>query len=194
MIRITPIRVIGPDNEQIGIIETHEALRIAAEAGMDLVEVSPDAHPPVCKIMDFGKHKYEQSKRQRKNRAASKGQELKEIRLGRSIKIDKHDIEIRINQARKFLLAGHKVQVNQRFRGREIVNQKLGLDNLNEVAKALVEIARVEMAPRFAGSTASILLAPDKAKITALGLKPESVNVPDYEHPEDDNDDFDDEA
>lgn len=163
MIRISPIRVIGHDNAQIGVIETAEALRIAEEHGLDLVEVSPDSRPPVCKIMDYGKYKYDQARRQRKNRAASKSAEMKQIRLGRSVKIDDHDVGIRVKQARKFLLAGHKVQITQRFRGREIVHKELGLERLREVAKALSDVAKVEVSARWAGRQASIILAPDKS-------------------------------
>jgi translation initiation factor IF-3 len=114
MIRISPVRVIGPHNEQIGVIDTDEARRMAAEQGLDLVEIQPDVRPPVCKIMDYGKHKYEQSKKQQKSRANARQQEMKEIRLGRSVKIDPHDVKIRVDQARKFLMAGHKVQLTQR--------------------------------------------------------------------------------
>src|SRR5215471_2312038 len=137
LIRITPVRVIGPDDEQIGVIETPEAIRMAQEKGLDLVEISPDARPPVCKIMDYGKYKYELSQKQRKSRAASKATEMKQIRLGRSVKIDPHDVQIRIDQARRFLMAGHKVHFVQRFRGREIAHRELGLEHLKECVDKL---------------------------------------------------------
>ena len=127
MIRITPIRLIGAANEQIGVVETYEAMRMAQEQGLDLVEIVPDSRPPVCKIMDYGKHKYELSQKERKNRAASKSSEMKEIRLGRSVKIDPHDVKIRVDQSRRFLMAGHKVTITQRFRGREMMHRELGL-------------------------------------------------------------------
>ena len=92
MIRITPVRVIGPEEEMLGVMETNQAVQKATELGMDLVEISPEARPPVCKIMDYGKYKYELSQKQRKQRAASKSTEMKELRLGRSVKIDEHDI------------------------------------------------------------------------------------------------------
>src|SRR5262245_50748220 len=98
MIRISPIRVVGPENEAIGVIEAAEALRMADQQGLDLVEISPDARPPVCKIMDYGKYKYELSKKEHKSRAASKATEMKEVRLGRSVKIDEHDVQIRNEQ------------------------------------------------------------------------------------------------
>jgi translation initiation factor IF-3 len=171
LIRITPVRVIGPEDEQLGVIETPEAIRMAQEKGLDLVEISPDARPPVCKIMDYGKYKYEQSQKARKSRAASKATEMKEIRLGRSVKIDPHDVQVRIDQARRFLMHGHKVMVTQRFKGREIAHRDLGLANLKDVATALGDIAKVEQTPRWMGKQASIMLAPDRAKVDALKRK-----------------------
>jgi translation initiation factor IF-3 len=171
MIRISPIRLIGPDNEQIGVVETSEALRKAQELGLDLVEISPDARPPVCKIMDYGKYKYEMSLEARQRRQHSKASELKEVRLGRSIKIGEHDLKIRIDQSRRFLLEGHKVMVTQRFRGREIAHKELGLAKLKEVADALADVAKVEQTPRWMGKQASIILAPDRAKVEAYKRK-----------------------
>ncbi|MEQ8771169.1 MAG: translation initiation factor IF-3 [Phycisphaerales bacterium] len=168
MIRITPIRLIGADGEQVGVVETAEAQRMAQEAGLDLVEISPDVRPPVCKIMDYGKYKYELSKRENKG---AKQAELKEIRLGRSIKIDPHDVKIRVDQARRFLIAGHKVQLTQRFRGREMAHKELGLERLHEICMDLDEVAKVEMSPRFSGRQASIVLAPDRVKIDAYKRK-----------------------
>jgi translation initiation factor IF-3 len=171
MIRITPIRVIGPNNEQVGVIDTSEALRKAQEAGLDLVEISPEARPPVCKIMDYGKYKYELSQKARQTRAASKSTEMKEVRLGRSIKIGDHDVQIRVDQSRRFLAAGHKVMVTQRFKGREIAHRDLGLAKLKEVADALADVAKVEQTPRWMGKQASIILAPDKVKVDAYKRK-----------------------
>jgi len=165
LIRISPIRLIGPDNEQIGVIETHEAMRMAEAQGLDLVEIVPDSRPPVCKIMDYGKYKYELSQKERKNSAKSKSMELKEIRLGRSIKIDPHDVQIRVDQARRFLLAGHKVQITQRFRGREMMHRQLGIERLADIVDDLSDIAKVESPPRWLGRAASLMLAPDKTKI-----------------------------
>lgn len=168
MIRITPIRLIGAANEQIGVVETYEAMRMAQEQGLDLVEIVPDSRPPVCKIMDYGKHKYELSQKERKNRAASKSSEMKEIRLGRSVKIDPHDVKIRVDQSRRFLMAGHKVTITQRFRGREMMHRELGLVRLEQICRDLSDIAKIEMDPRWLGKQASIILAPDRVKIEAL--------------------------
>jgi len=171
MIRISPVRVIGPENEQIGVIETHDAMRMAQEKGLDLVEISPEARPPVCKIMDYGKYKYELSQKARKARAASKSTDMKEVRLGRSIKIGAHDVMIRVNQSRRFLVEGHKVMVTQRFKGREIAHRDLGLATLKQVADALADVAKVEQTPRWMGKQASIILAPDKTKVEAYKRK-----------------------
>lgn len=171
MIRITPIRVIGPDEQQIGVIETHEALRMADEQGLDLVEISPEARPPVCKIMDYGKYKYELSKKEQKSRAASKATEMKEVRLGRSVKIDPHDVGIRVDQTRRFLMAGHKVMITQKFRGREIAHKDLGLARLKQICDSLMDIAKLEQTPRWFGKQASIIVAPDKVKVEAVKRK-----------------------
>ena len=167
MIRISPIRLIGSENEQIGVVETSDALRMAEEQGLDLVEISPDARPPVCKLMDYGKFKYEQSKEQ-KTKSKNKAQEIKEVRLGRSIKIDPHDVKIRVDQSRRFLMEGHKVQVILVFRGREMMHRDLGIQRLREVVDALADISKVETPPRAMGRRTMILLAPDKPKIEAI--------------------------
>ena len=169
-IRISPVRVIGADNEQIGIIETADALRMAEDLGLDLVEVSPDSRPPVCKIMDHGKHKYAAAKRAKQNRAAARasGGDLKEVRLGRSVKIGENDIRIRVRQAREFLMSGNKVQITQRFRGREMAFKEIGLDRLQNIAEELSDVGKVEAPPRWAGRAASLVMAPDKAKIESL--------------------------
>lgn len=171
MIRITPIRVVGPDNEQLGVLETSDALRRADELGLDLVEISPDARPPVCKIMDHGKFKYEQSKNEQKNRAASRATEMKEVRLGRSVKIDPHDVQIRVDQARRFLMAGHKVLFTQRYKGREITHRELGMQRLKEIFEKLADVSKIEQSARILGKAASMILAPDKVKIEAIKRK-----------------------
>lgn len=153
------------------MIETREAQRMADEAGLDLVEIQPDVRPPVCKIMDYGKFKYELSKKEHKSRAASKSAEMKEVRLGRSMKIDDHDVEIRLQQARRFLIDGHKVQVVAQFRGREIAHKDLGMGKLREFCNALSDVSKVELEPRFFGKRVTLILAPDKVKIDALKRK-----------------------
>lgn len=199
---------MGPTGEQVGVVPIEVALRLAREADLDLVEVAPNSKPPVVKIMDYGKFKYDQSKQQ-KAKTANKAAEMKQVRLGRSVKIDPHDVGIRIAQSRRFLMAGHKVMVTQRFRGREIAHREIGLEHLKRVADELADVAKVEQAPRWMGKEASIILAPDKVKIEAIKRKlekekaeraaaglPEIVEpeLPDIEDEIDDHDDEHDEA
>ena len=162
------MRLIDQEGNMQGVVEFIEANKQAREAGYDLVEVSPNSDPPVCRILDFGKYRYEQSKKDRANRAKSKTYETKEVRLGRSMKIDPHDVEIRLNQARKFLLEGHKVMIVQNFRGREMMHKEKGIDRMNEIIEGFDDIARVELPPRFAGRRQTMVLAPDKVKIKIL--------------------------
>lgn len=170
-IRLSPIRLVDQNNQQVGEIETREALRMAEEAGLDLVEIQPDVRPPLCKIMDYGKYKYELSKKQK---GGAKGQELKEVRLGRSAKIDPHDVEIRVKQARRFLMEGHKVQLVQQFRGREMAHKEIGLNRLHQICDELADVAKVESAPKHVGRRVLVMLAPDRPKIESLKRKLEA--------------------
>ena len=167
-IRAPKVRLVGPSGEQVGVVPIDKALRLAADADLDLVEVAPNSDPPVAKIMDFGKFKYEQSKKEQANRAASKSTEMKEVRLGRSVKIDPHDVQIRVDQSRRFLMAGHKGMLTQKFRGREIAHKDIGLARLKEISEALSDVGKLEQTPRWMGKQASIILAPDKVKIEAI--------------------------
>jgi len=152
----------------VGVIEVDEALSRARQAGLDLVEVAATASPPVCRIMDFGKWKYEQSKKEKATKSKSKTSELKEVRLGRSMKIDPHDIRIRLEQARRFLMEGHKVQIVQNFRGREMLHKERGRDRMQEIIGQLADLAKVEVPPRMLGRRITMILAPDRAKIEQL--------------------------
>ncbi len=165
-IRISPIRLINEHNEQVGVIDTREALRMAEESGLDLVEIQADSRPPLCKIMDYGKYQYEQSKKG-KGGSSGKTQEIKEVRLGRSAKIDDHDVKIRVEQARRFLMDGDKVIFIQRFRGREMAHQDIGMDRLQGIIDELSDIAKVEMPPRSQGRQISMMLTPEKQKVEA---------------------------
>ena len=135
----------------IGVVEIDDAKRRAFDADLDLVEITATSTPPVVRIMDFGRWKYEQSKKDRANKAKSKGTELKEIRLGRSMKIDPHDIAIRLDQARRFLMEGHKVQIVQNFRGREMAHKDRGRVRMQDIIEKLSDVGKIEMEPRFAG-------------------------------------------
>lgn len=167
-IRKSPIRLIDQDENMVGVIDVRDAQKMALDAGLDLVEVSPEADPPVCRILDFGKYRYEQSKKEKSNRAKSKTVEMKEVRLGRSMKIDPHDVAIRMDQARKFLMDGHKVQIVQNFRGREMLHKERGSQRMAEVIEKLADISKVDMAPRMAGRRMTLILSPDKAKIDRI--------------------------
>lgn len=170
-IRLSPIRLIDQDNNQVGVVETNQAMRMAQEAGLDLVEIQSDVRPPVCKIMDYGKYKFELSKKERSNRAASKQQDMKEVRLGRSLKIDDHDVEIRVNQARRFLMEGHKVQLVQQFRGREMQHRDIADGRFKGIIEGLSDIAKVEVGAKLFGKRMSLILAPDKPKVEAIKRK-----------------------
>ncbi len=173
-IRISPIRLIDENGEQAGVVETQDALRRARDLGMDLVEMAADSRPPVCRIMDYGRYKYEQSKKEKANKAKTKTSELKEVRLGRSMKIDPHDIAIRMRQARKFLLEGHKVQIVQQFRGREMAHRHRGDERMRDIIAELEEIGKLETEPRMAGRRMSVIIGPDKRKIDAYRRKMEA--------------------
>ena len=160
--------MIDQNEKMVGVIDVRDAVQMAFDAGLDLVEVSPEADPPVCRILDFGKYRYEQSKKEKSNRAKSKALEMKEVRLGRSMKIDPHDIGIRMAQARKFLMDGHKVQIVQNFRGREMLHKERGNIRMKEVIETLGDISKIDMPPRMAGRRMSLILSPDKPKIDRI--------------------------
>jgi len=157
-IRISPVRLIGADGSQVGVVPVEEALRIAAEAALDLVEVAPTARPPVVKIMDYGKYRFEQAKAAR---AAKKKQHvihLKEVKYRPGI--DTHDFEFKTRHARTFLEEGNKVKLTMMFRGRQVAHPELGRDVLNRVMTALADIARVESDPKLEGRNMSMVIAP----------------------------------
>ena len=155
-IRITPIRVVGADGSQLGIIPTEQALALAKEQELDLVEVAADARPPVCRIMDFGKFKYQQQKRAGKNHAQK--HKIKEIRL--RPKTDVHDIEVKVGRAKEFLADKDKVQVTLIFRGREMAHEDEGRKVIEAVIHHLEEFAKVEQPPSRQGRRMSCVLAP----------------------------------
>jgi len=157
-IRDKEVRVIDSNGEQIGIVPIKNALKLAQERQLDLVKVSPQSRPPVCKIMDYGKYKYEQSKREKEARKKQKVINIKEIRM--SPKIEEHDFQVRVKNAHKFISEGDKVKVTVRFRGREITHTALGYEVLNKMAEELKEIANVEKMPKVEGKNMVMVLAP----------------------------------
>lgn len=157
-IRKSPVRLIGAENEQIGIIDTPEAMRMAREAGLDLVEVAPQADPPVCRIMDYGKWKYQQKKKEQKARSHSKTNEMKEVRLRPGT--DEHDLSIKTNQARHFIEEGHRVQFTILFKGRQMAHREIGFGLLRELSKKFEDIAHVEVTPRIQGRRMTMIIVP----------------------------------
>jgi translation initiation factor IF-3 len=159
-IRGRRVRVIDPEGNQLGILTPDEALAEARARGLDLVEVSPNSQPPVCRVMDFGKFKYEQSKKDRETRKKQQVVELKELRL--RPKIDDHDFEVKVRNARKFLEDGNKVKIAVRFRGREIVHRNLAEQKLAGLASDLASLGTVERTPIMEGRQLIMILAPTK--------------------------------
>ncbi|MBX7104959.1 MAG: translation initiation factor IF-3 [Gemmataceae bacterium] len=155
-IRLSPIRLIGAQGEQLGIVPTAQAMDMAREAGLDLVEVAPTDRPPVCKIMDYGKHRYEQSRKQHKQKTHQ--QKLKEIRV--RPKTGDHDVDTKINQARKFLEHKDKVLVNVLFRGRELQHIEEGRRIIVAILEKLADVAKVEKNPSMEGKRMTAMLAP----------------------------------
>jgi translation initiation factor IF-3 len=148
------LRVIGPDGEQLGVLPLAEARRLADEAGVDLVEISPNADPPVAKIVDWGKYQYQKMKELQKNRKKAKVTELKQMRLG--LKIGQNDLEIKLRKIRKFLGDGNKVKIMVFFRGREMAHKELGFVLIERIITMLEDDAVVEQKPQMAGRNLSI--------------------------------------
>ncbi|MDO4833209.1 MAG: translation initiation factor IF-3 [Clostridia bacterium] len=161
-IRDKEVRVVTDDGEQLGIMSAKDAFRIATEKNLDLVKIAPQAKPPVCKIMDYGKYRFEQSKREKEARKNQKVVDIKEIRL--SLKIDTHDFETKANQAMKFLKAGNKVKVSIRFRGREMAHPENGLTTMQEFAETCAEFGQVEKAAKLEGRQMLMFLSPKTTK------------------------------
>ena len=153
-IRAEQLRVIGASGEQLGIMSLSEALKIAEEAGVDLIEISPGANPPVVKVVDWGKYQYQKMKEQQKNRKNTKTVELKQMRMG--LKIGLNDLEIKLRKIREFLADGHKVKITVIFRGREMAHQELGYEMINKIIAKLEEESILEQKPTMAGRNLSI--------------------------------------
>ena len=161
-IRDREIRLIGSGGEQLGIMSSAEALRIADEQGLDLVKISPQANPPVCKLMNYGKFRFEQSKREKEARKNQHVVEIKEIRM--SPGIDTGDFNTKLKNAQKFIASGNRVKVSVRFRGREMAHADIGRDLLNRFAQECAETANLEKSARLEGRMMSIFLSPKAGK------------------------------
>ena len=156
-IRDREVRLIGPDGEQIGVVSSREAQKIADEAGLDLVKIAPNAKPPVCKVIDYGKYRYELARKEKDAKKKQKTVELKEIRL--SPNIDTNDLNTKMNAAKKFLAKGNKVKITLRFRGREMAHMSSSKHILDDIAENLSDVAVVEKAPKVEGRSIGMVLA-----------------------------------
>ncbi|MCF8521584.1 MAG: translation initiation factor IF-3 [Actinobacteria bacterium] len=165
-IRTPQIRLIGYTGEQVGVVDIDTALKMADEVGLDLVEIAPDANPPVCKIMDFGKYKYEVAQKAREARQNQTHIVVKEVRL--TPKIETHDYETKRAQVEKFLKGGDKVKVTMKFRGREQTRPELGYKMLQRLAEDVAEVAFIEFAPKQEGRNMTMVLGPTKKKTEAV--------------------------
>ncbi|RMG89034.1 MAG: translation initiation factor IF-3 [Candidatus Dadabacteria bacterium] len=158
MIRVREVRTIGPDGSQLGILPIERALALAEEMDMDLVEVAPQARPPVCKIMDYGRYKYHQAKKAQEARKRQVQTQVKEVKV--RPKTDEHDFQVKLKKVREFLGEGHKVKVTVMFRGREVTLPERGLQQLQRMVEELGDEAKVEQAPRMEGRNMFMLLSP----------------------------------
>jgi len=158
MIQSDKVRVLDPEGENLGVMYTREAIEQAADVGLNLVEVSPNADPPVCKFLDVGKYRYEAQKKANAARKTQKTQDIKEIKMRPNI--DDHDYDVKMRNVNKFIENGDKVKVTLRFRGREMAHQQLGMNLLRRVQEDVDEIAKVEAFPRLEGRQMLMVLAP----------------------------------
>jgi translation initiation factor IF-3 len=161
-IRVKEVRLIGPEGEQLGIKPIREALQIALDASLDLVNVAPTAKPPVCRIMDYGKYRYEMQKKEKEARKNQKVVEIKEVRL--SATIDEHDFQTKLRNVAKFLNDGDKVKLSVRFRGREITHASIGQKVLERMATEVEELSVVERRPKLEGRSMIMILTPKQAQ------------------------------
>ena len=164
-IRVPEVRLVDEENEQLGVMPTPEALRMADERGLDLVEVAPSASPPVCRLMDYGKFKYQVTRKQREARKVRKGSasnELREVRM--KTRIGGHDLSSKTRQVKRLLEEGAKVKVSVMFRGREITHPELGMGLLRSVAEDLVDDAMLERPPHFEGRYLTMILSPNTSR------------------------------
>ena len=165
-IRVPEVRLVGVDAEQLGIVPVEQAMKMAEDAGVDLVEVAPQARPPVCRLMDYGKFKYKQKKQKQEAKRSSTQVEVKEVKF--RPKTEKHDFDTKMNRAKRFLGDGNRVKVTIMFRGRELAYTERQRHRLLEIAEALVDIAQVDVAPKMEGRTMSMMLNPKRGAAERL--------------------------
>jgi translation initiation factor IF-3 len=185
---VPDVRLIDAEGHQVGIVKTAEAIAMARQAGVDLVEVAAQANPPVARLMDFGRYKYEQSKKDREAKKHQSNMQLREVRM--KPKIDEHDIDFKTRTAAKLLKQGDKVKVTVMFRGREITHPQIGKNLLDRVLKSLDEVATLEKDALLEGRHMTMILAPDKKKIAALAkAKAAAAAAPGEALPDEDDED-----
>lgn len=174
-IRVPEVRVIDENGEQVGVMRTRDAQNLARQRNLDLVEVAPNSQPPVCRLLDYGKYRYEQTKKEREARKTQKVITVKEIRL--EPKIADHDLKVKARQARSFLEEGDKVKVTVRFRGRELAHTEIGRDLLNQMIEILKDISALDQLPKMEGKAMTMILTKTNAKPVA-GEKPARPATP----------------
>lgn len=174
-IHIREVRVTGANGEQLGIMLTRDALRMAEDLHLDLVEVAPKARPPVCRIMDFGKYRYEQQKREKEARKKQKIVTVKEVKLRPNI--EQHDFDVKLKNAQRFIEEGNKVKVTIMFRGRELSHPEIGSGILDRIAKALVDVVSIERSAKLEGKNMTMILSP-KAQNTKKAKKESAPTTP----------------
>ena len=163
-IRVPEVLVIGPEGEQIGILPTREAVAQAEEQGYDLVEVAPGAKPPVCRMMDYGRYRYQQQKKQKANQKASSGNELKELRMRPNT--EKHDFDVKMKAAHEFLSEGNRLKLTVRFRGRELAHREIGRAILEQAVEALSEVGKIDGWIADEGRNMTVNIVPTKGGTT----------------------------
>ncbi|MBO7654159.1 MAG: translation initiation factor IF-3 [Kiritimatiellae bacterium] len=175
-IRVPNVRVIDADGSMKGVMATRDAQRLADQQGLDLVEISPNAEPPVCKIMDYGKFRYEESIKRKQAKKNQKVTQIKEIKFHASV--DVNDLDHKVRQIHEFLAAGHKIKVTLQYRGRENAHKELGSEVIERVISACADVAVVEQAPKLIGRVLGCLLAPKPASAKAAAPKPATPPAP----------------
>ena len=191
-IRCREIRVIGPSGKMIGVMDPKEALKLAQSAGLDLVEISPNAKPPVCRILDFGKYKYELSKKKKESAKKTTTSKLKEVKF--RVSTGQHDYETKLRRAEQFLAHGHKVKLTVTFRGREMAHQNLGHEMIGNAVKDLLTMGTADKGAKMMGRRMSTLVSPLPKGKQVLKFSKEVVeDVEDIEHHDDEEDEHEDE-
>ncbi|MCC6137672.1 MAG: translation initiation factor IF-3 [Bdellovibrionaceae bacterium] len=168
-IRAREVRVIGPDAKMLGVFPTSQALQLARDFGLDLIEVAPEAAPPTCKIMDYGKWKYENKKKTQANKKKQVIIQLKEIQV--RLRTDDHDLDVKLRHARRFLLEGDKVKFSMRFQGREMTQMESAREMMRRMAATLGDLANIESDPKSEGRQMFMIVAPDALKVKEYRLK-----------------------